>query len=110
MTQKYSYLIGKKWKEGKSYATVVNPYNKKLVGEVGMAEECDILEAIALAEDTFEKTKLLPAYLRSRICAQIADGIKNRAEEFAKTISMESGKPLTYSSCLLYTSPSPRDS
>lgn len=97
MTQTHQYLIGKEWKEGKNRLAIVNPFNNKIAGEVGMAEECDIHEAIGLAEHAFEKTRRLPAYARSRICAQIAEGIKKRFEEFARTISIESGKPLMYS-------------
>lgn len=96
MAQKHAYLIGKEWRNGTTAATVINPYSQTVVGEVYMAEERDILDAIALAEKAFEKTKALPAYLRSRICAQIADGINRRHEEFARTIAMESGKPLIY--------------
>ena len=96
MVPKYGFLIGKHWREKKVTSPVVNPYNNNIIGEVNMAEEPDILEAITLAEKAFKKTRTLPAYLRSRICAQIAEGIKSRSEEFARTIAMESGKPLIY--------------
>ncbi len=35
--------------------------------------------------------------MRSRVCSQIAEGIKNRSEEFARLITLESGKPLIFS-------------
>lgn len=97
MTLRHSYLIGGEWREQSHTITVINPYSQKNIGKVCLAEENDILESISVAEKTFAKTKILPAYMRSRICAQIAAGIKNRSEEFARLLAMESGKPLVYS-------------
>lgn len=97
MTQQHKFLIGKEWRGKMPCIQVVNPFNQEIIGEVCLAGTEDILEAISLASKAFVKTRALSAYTRNRICKQIAAGIKNRAEEFARTIAMESGKPLVYS-------------
>ncbi|SVE36661.1 uncharacterized protein METZ01_LOCUS489515, partial [marine metagenome] len=55
-----------------------------------------INEAINLACEAFKKTRVLPAYQRSRMCSTVADGIKKRSDEFSKIIAQESGKPLIF--------------
>ncbi len=96
MSQKRDCLIGGRWRPGHSRLAVVNPYNGETVAEVALAGPADIEEAIVAAEAAFKVTRKLPAYARSRICTGIANGIEARAEEFARTIALESGKPLMY--------------
>lgn len=97
MTYKHPYMIGNDWREGVHTLPVSNPFNREVFAEVSLASAADIDGAIALAVQTFEKTRTLPTYLRSRVCSQIAQGIEDRSEEFAETITQESGKPLIYS-------------
>jgi acyl-CoA reductase-like NAD-dependent aldehyde dehydrogenase len=97
MTHKHPFLIGSSWQETTHTLPVVNPYSQEVFAEVSLAGTAEIDGAIALAVQTFEKTRALPTYLRNRICLQIAQGIEDRKEEFAETISKESGKPLLYS-------------
>ena len=96
MTRKHNFLIGGEWLEGTRTVPVVNPYSQEVFAEVALANVGDIERAISVAEESFATTRNLPAYRRSRICSQIADGINLRKDEFARTISMESGKPLVY--------------
>ena len=90
-------MIGSEWRETTHTLPVFNPYSQEVFAEVSLAGTAEIDEAIELAVQTFWKTRALPTYLRSRICSQIAQGIEDRKEEFAETISKESGKPLIYS-------------
>jgi len=90
-------MIGSEWQEATHTLPVTNPYSQEVLAEVSLAGTAEIDGAIALAVKAFERTRVLPTYLRSRICLQIAQGIENRKEEFAETISKESGKPLLYS-------------
>ncbi len=96
MTKTHDLLIGKDWRKSVRTLPVVNPYTQEAFAEVCLAEPWEMDQAIALAEKAFEKTRKLPAYLRSRICSRIAQGIESRSEEFARTIAQESGKPLVY--------------
>ncbi|MBI4383811.1 MAG: aldehyde dehydrogenase family protein [Nitrospinae bacterium] len=96
MTQRHNFLIGKEWRERGQTIPVVNPHTQEAIAEVCLAGRDEILQAISLAERAFDKTRNLPAYLRSRICGQTAQGIRSRREEFARTIALESGKPLVF--------------
>lgn len=96
MMQKYDFLIGREWRRSKRILPVINPFNREVIAEVCLAGKEEIELAVALAEKAFQSTKKLPAYLRSRICSQIAEGIRKRTDEFAKTIALESGKPMIY--------------
>ena len=89
-------LIGKQPIKGTSVLPVVNPFTGEPFAEVCLAESIEIDKAINLAEEAFKKTRVLPSYQRSRLCAEVASGIQDRSEEFAKIIVQESGKPLIY--------------
>jgi len=97
MTHKHPFMIGNEWRETAHTLPVINPYSQKVFAEVSLAGTAEIDGAIDLAVKAFAETRTLPTYLRSRICLQIAQGIEDRKEEFAETISKESGKPLLYS-------------
>ncbi|MGV7220201.1 MAG: aldehyde dehydrogenase family protein [Nitrospinales bacterium] len=97
MTQQNKFYCGGEWREGTKSLSINNPFTNSVIAEVSLANSSDIDDAIILAEKSFEITRKLPAFSRSRICSQIAGGIKIRKDEFAKIISNESGKPLVYS-------------
>lgn len=96
MNKTYEVLIGKELIRGTSTIPVVNPFTGEPFAQVCLADSDDIDKAIILAENAFKKTRILPAYRRSRICAEVATGIQSRADEFARIIAQESGKPLIY--------------
>jgi len=97
MTKKHNYLIGREWQDAVRTIPVTNPFSQEVFAEVCLASREEIERAITLAVTAFKTSKKSPAFLRSRVCSQIAEGIKNRSEEFAKLITLESGKPLIFS-------------
>ncbi len=96
MTRIHDFLIGKQWRRSVETAPVINPYTQEAFAKVSLADAGEIEQAIGLAEQAFTTTRALPAYVRSRICAGIAEGIRKRFDEFARTLAMESGKPLVF--------------
>jgi len=96
MTKTHDLLIGKEWRKSAHTIPVVNPFTQEAFAEVCLASGQEIEQAIDLAEKAFQTTRTQPAYLRSRICTNIAHALRERSEEFARTIALESGKPLTY--------------
>ena len=96
MNKTYEILIGKELTKGTSVISVVNPFTDEPFADVCLADSVEIDKAINLAEQAFKKTRILPAYQRSRICTEVASGIEKRSDEFAKIIARESGKPLIY--------------
>jgi glyceraldehyde-3-phosphate dehydrogenase (NADP+) len=97
MTRKHDYLIGGDWKKSSRTLPVTNPYTQEVIAEVCMADTAAILQALESAERAFQTTRNQPAFIRSKICEQVAQGIQSRLDEFARTITMESGKPLVFS-------------
>jgi len=96
MNKTYEILIGNELAKGTSVVPVVNPFTGEPFAEVCLADSVEIDKAINLAEQAFKKTRVLPSYQRSRICAEVANGIQGRSDEFSKIIAQESGKPLIY--------------
>jgi acyl-CoA reductase-like NAD-dependent aldehyde dehydrogenase len=64
------------------------------VGVVHQAGAGDLEEAIQAATRAFEVTRKLPGYTRAATLRAIADTIASRAEEFARIIALEAGKPI----------------
>jgi glyceraldehyde-3-phosphate dehydrogenase (NADP+) len=96
MVRKHDYLIGRDWKKGSRTMPVINPYTQEVIAEVCMADTAAILQALEAAEYAFKTTRNQPAFIRSKICEQVSQGIQSRFDEFARTMAMESGKPLVF--------------
>jgi len=89
---KRGLLIGGEWIETGEWLDVRSPYDGSLVGRVakgGSAETRRALDAAALA-----MRDPLPAYERAAILDRVAALVEERAEEIARTIAAEAGKPL----------------
>ncbi len=95
--KQHNLFISNQWIETKNKLKVINPYSHELLAEVSLAGEQELNAAIDAAEIAFEKTKQLTSHERAEACKSIAQQLQIRREEFAKTIAMESGKPLIYS-------------
>ena len=78
MTQKHNYLIGREWHDAIQIIPVTNPFTQEVFAEVCMANGEEIKRSIALSVKAFKTSKNHPAFFRSRVCTQIADGIKIR--------------------------------
>lgn len=75
---------------------VINPYDGDVVGRVPLARPEHAEAATAAAVEAFEEMKVLPRYRRAEICLGVAEGIRKRSDELAKTIAEESGKPVRF--------------
>ncbi len=73
---------------------VRNPYNQELLGMVPEATKQQVDDAIESAQRAFKLTKFLPAHKRSLILENTSATIRKRKEELARTITLESGKPI----------------
>jgi glyceraldehyde-3-phosphate dehydrogenase (NADP+) len=88
------FLIGGRWYETQSTATIRNPYSGSPVAEVCLAGKAEAEEAAFCAVEAFPTMRRLPAYVRAAALSQVASQLANRQEEFARTITAESGKPI----------------
>jgi glyceraldehyde-3-phosphate dehydrogenase (NADP+) len=79
---------------GEAYE-VRSPYDGELVAVVQRAGASQIDKAIGLAESVFATTRKLPSWRRVEILERTAAVIAERRDDFARTIALEAGKPVT---------------
>lgn len=80
---------------GRDQDQVFSPYNGELIGVVDMATKEDLEAAIQIAQHVFHNImKPMPAYRRSEILRKAADKLEIQGEEFAQSLSLETGKPI----------------
>ncbi len=75
-------------------AAVIAPYDRRTIAEVFLAGEPEIEAATAAAAEAFAQTKRMSPMERAAALAAVHDGIASRADEFARSIAREAGKPL----------------
>ena len=74
--------------------TIHSPYDGSPAGETFRATPDDARAALAAAARAFETTRCLPTHERQRILREVSAAIAGRADEFARTMALEAGKPL----------------
>ncbi len=92
-----SMLINGEWITTEKKQSVVSPYSNQVVGEVCQAGPKEIERAIVAAVEAFRTTRLMTSFERSSVLAVIARELEAGKEAFAKLITEETGKPITYS-------------
>jgi acyl-CoA reductase-like NAD-dependent aldehyde dehydrogenase len=90
----HGFFLDGKWLEEGDIVEVRAPYDGALVGRVHQGRREHAEAAIAAAVKAFGTTKRLPAFERQRVLRQIANGIQERKEEFARVLAQEAGKPI----------------
>jgi glyceraldehyde-3-phosphate dehydrogenase (NADP+) len=91
---RHKFLVAGEWRDSKEILEVRSPYDGKLVGTTFRPTEGDVEDAVNAAVNAAGETGSLPTYKRSEILRNIQNGIVRRREEFAKTITLEAGKPV----------------
>ncbi|WP_049986166.1 aldehyde dehydrogenase family protein [Halobellus rufus] len=86
-------LIGGSWVDGDDRTDVIHPYDGERVGSVPMASDAQVAEAIDAAEAAFEASEL-SAYERYELLSATARAVEDRADEIARILTSEQGKPL----------------
>ncbi len=87
-------LIGGRWVQGENYFKVRNPYTNSVIARVPEASPDAVKSAVAAARKAFDANRKLPAYRRSEILERASGLIAMDKEDFARTISLESGKTI----------------
>ncbi len=87
------YLAGS-WVASPDVLAVDNPAGGGPAGATYNATAEQYEQAVAGAVAAFEETRRLPAYERSAALRHISAGIRERREELARLITLESGKPI----------------
>jgi acyl-CoA reductase-like NAD-dependent aldehyde dehydrogenase len=88
-------LIGGDWRpgDGDHLLEVHNPQSGQLLATVRESTAKEVDAAISEAASTFERHELNP-HQRSQILHRAADLIAERAEDFARSVVAEAGKPI----------------
>ena len=82
------------WRGGDESIEVINPFDGQIVDTVPRATAQDVEEAIESAQRGAEDMKSLTGYERFEILSRASALIRQRADEIARTLSLEEGKPL----------------
>jgi acyl-CoA reductase-like NAD-dependent aldehyde dehydrogenase len=86
------YVDGE-WYETGETAEVTSPYDGAVVGRVAYGGADDARRAIDAAERAMRSP--LPAHARAAVLDRVAEQLRERRDEFARTIALEAGKPIT---------------
>jgi glyceraldehyde-3-phosphate dehydrogenase (NADP+) len=86
--------IAGEWRHVPATLQVRNPFDGQVVDEVGMPGESDVEDALKGAEAAARTLAALEAWQRSAWLLAASQRIAERAEELARTIALEAGKPI----------------
>ena len=89
------YIDGE-WREASDKATkpVTDPATENTLAMVAVANEADIKAALVAAQRGFEVWRKIGTWERAAIIRKIADLIRERIDQIAQAMSLETGKPL----------------
>jgi acyl-CoA reductase-like NAD-dependent aldehyde dehydrogenase len=90
----HGFFMDGRWLEEGDLVDVRAPYDGAVIAHVYQGHRAHAELAITAAVKAFGTTRRLPAFERQRVLRQIATGIHDRKEEFARTIALEAGKPI----------------
>src|SRR5438132_12913229 len=85
--------VGGEWYETGETAEVTSPYDGSVVGRVAYGGAEDARRAVDAAALAMRAP--LPAHRRAAVLDAVADLLRERRDEFARTIALEAGKPIT---------------
>jgi len=90
------YLNGR-WVRSQTTLSVVNPATEEPFAKVCTVERARVAEAVRDAHVAFPNWRQLTGKARGAYLRSIADELEKRAEDVARTITLENGKPLAQS-------------
>ncbi|TPE53034.1 NAD-dependent succinate-semialdehyde dehydrogenase [Amaricoccus solimangrovi] len=99
MYQDTQLFIGGEWRPSLSgrVIEVVNPATGEVIGKVAHAGIEDLDQALAAAERGFETWRAVSAFDRYTIMRRAAEILRSRAEDVARLMTLEQGKPFAES-------------
>lgn len=93
-TRSFGFYLNGNWSTHGREVVVTSPFDRSIVAVVYEATRDDVDIAIQSAVQAFAVTRKMTSYQRASILRKIAEGIRHRREEFARTICQEAGKPI----------------
>ncbi len=91
-----SFFIDGAWVKasGSRSQPILNPATGEPIGSVPVAEKADLDKALAAAAKGFAAWKKVSAFDRYKLMRKAADNLRGRADDIAKIMTMEQGKPV----------------
>jgi|TARA_B100001971_G_C18254120_1_gene580591 succinate-semialdehyde dehydrogenase/glutarate-semialdehyde dehydrogenase len=91
------FFINGEWcpSESTSKISVLNPATGEIVGEVPRGTDADADYAICVAKDAFEGWRATPMSERAKLQHAAAEGLRSKAEQLAKMLTLEVGRPFS---------------
>ncbi|GAA0373389.1 aldehyde dehydrogenase family protein [Bowmanella denitrificans] len=89
-----SLLINGQWLASSASMQIHNPFNNEVISEVSCADDRHVLQAVKSARQAFEKHRFVPSAERAAWLKGAANLVQQRLEDFARTIALETGKPI----------------
>lgn len=90
-------LIGGAWRPARSGQTVdvINPATESVIGQLAVAGEVDLEDAVKAAEAGFRVWREATPLTRSGVLRKAAELLRARADQIAPIMSFEQGKPVS---------------
>jgi acyl-CoA reductase-like NAD-dependent aldehyde dehydrogenase len=87
--------IGNNWDDGSSgqFLEIVSPATGAVIGAVPLATRQDAARAVAAAVAAKPLIARMSVWDRSKLCLRVAAAIEARAEDLARLLTLEQGKP-----------------
>ena len=92
----YQMLINGRRTPGASTLDVINPATGKVLTSCARADQAQVDAAIAAARQAFPAWAATPIETRRQALLKIADALEARIQDFAKVLTQEQGKPLSF--------------
>lgn len=88
--------IAGRWRTGADRETlgVLNPATGETIGQCAVATTADLDEALAAAARAFPAWRKVSPFERGKLMRKAADLLRSRADEIARIMTLEQGKPL----------------
>ncbi|MDC3415279.1 aldehyde dehydrogenase family protein [Aquibacillus sp. 3ASR75-11] len=97
MLQSIENYMNKLTKTSDGTYPLINPHTREKITEIPECTNEQMEAAIAKSEQAFQQMKVLSSAERSDILFKTSQLIEDKKEDFANTITLESGKPITFS-------------
>jgi succinate-semialdehyde dehydrogenase/glutarate-semialdehyde dehydrogenase len=75
----------------------INPYDQTFLYEFDELSDSEIDSGLELAQETFLKHKATTFSYRSELMRKVADELRSNSKKYARTITLEMGKPIAQS-------------
>jgi len=92
----YKAYVGGEFKSTTEIIIVKNPFNGEQIAEVAIAGKAELEEAIIKAQRVEDELRLLASHKKYKILMDIAQGMKDQRDILAKTLCLETAKPVKF--------------